>query len=317
MRTIVIWLFLGLDFLFVCCCFILVAMSVHNSMHNTPHNSVHNTPHNSDDEEPNNVVTLISKLDLSHPLYLHPNDSTTLTIVSIKLKGTENYNVWSCDMLLTFEGRNKSEFIDNICRRSYTDEVLETFDRVDGSVTFNLHHKINSLTQNGSSVTEYFNKLSTLWKQFDALIKLSSKESHRATVVGSGTRPNNASISNNNWNRRSTGGGGPTLVCENCGYNGHTVDRCFKLIGYPTDSGKNNGSNTNQNTQNFNRIFINNINFVGYSSSSGLSDEHIFKLFTLIKDNSLNDKEKGVQANMAGFLIDVLSCKVDYLIIKI
>ncbi|GJY20551.1 hypothetical protein Tco_0393117, partial [Tanacetum coccineum] len=96
--------------------------------------SVHNTPYNSDDEEHDNAVTLISKLDLSNPLHLHPNDSTTLAIVSIKFK--------------------------------------ETFDRVDGSITFNLHHKINSLTQNGSSVAEYFNKLSTLWKQFEALIKL-------------------------------------------------------------------------------------------------------------------------------------------------
>ncbi|GJR77871.1 ribonuclease H-like domain-containing protein, partial [Tanacetum coccineum] len=71
------------------------------------HNFVHNTPHNSDDEEHDNVVTLISKLDLSHPLHLHSNDSTTLTIVSIKLKGTENYNVWSCAMRLALEGRNK------------------------------------------------------------------------------------------------------------------------------------------------------------------------------------------------------------------
>ena len=51
-------------------------------------------------------------------------------------------------------------------------ELKETFDRVDGSVTFNLHHKINSLSQNGTSIAEYFNKLSTLWKQFDALVKL-------------------------------------------------------------------------------------------------------------------------------------------------
>nr|GEV58451.1 ribonuclease H-like domain-containing protein [Tanacetum cinerariifolium] len=79
-------------------------MPVHNSMHNTPHNYVHNTPYNSDDEKLDNVVTLISKLDLSHPLHLHLNDSTTLTIVFIKLKGIENYNVWSCAMLLAFKG---------------------------------------------------------------------------------------------------------------------------------------------------------------------------------------------------------------------
>nr|GEW70381.1 ribonuclease H-like domain-containing protein [Tanacetum cinerariifolium] len=83
-------------------------MSVHNFVHNTPHNSVHNNPHNPDDEtDPN--PTLISKLDLSHPLHLHPNDSTTLTIVSIKLKGTKNYNVWSCDVLLALEGAGPSQ----------------------------------------------------------------------------------------------------------------------------------------------------------------------------------------------------------------
>ncbi|GJW60702.1 ribonuclease H-like domain-containing protein [Tanacetum coccineum] len=137
-------------------------------------------------------VTLISKLDLSHPLHLHPNDSSTLTIVSIKLKCTENYNVWSCAMLLAFEGRNKTSFIDRSCRMSNTNEVIrrqrdrvwdelkETFDRVDGSVTFNLHHKINSLTKNGSPVAEYFNKLSTLWKQFDALVQLPRCTCHAA-----------------------------------------------------------------------------------------------------------------------------------------
>ncbi|GJY57168.1 ribonuclease H-like domain-containing protein [Tanacetum coccineum] len=162
-------------------------MSDHNFVHDSLPHSIHNSVHNSDDEaDPNNAVTLISKLDLSHPLHLHPNDSSTWTIVSIKLKGTENYNVWSCAMLLALKGRNKIGFIDDTCRRSYTDEVLvwdelnETFDRVDGSVTFNLHHKINSLTQNGSSVAEYFTKLSTLWKQFDALIKLPRCTCHAA-----------------------------------------------------------------------------------------------------------------------------------------
>ena len=139
---------------------------------------------NTDDNNVDNNVTLISKLDLSHPLHLHPNNSAAVTVISIKLKGTENYNVWSCAMLLALEGKNKTGFIDGTCRRSHTDEVLgkqwdrvnavvmgwilnsisdelflgqifskracdvwnelkETFDRVDGSVTFNLHHKIN------------------------------------------------------------------------------------------------------------------------------------------------------------------------------
>ncbi|GJW90367.1 ribonuclease H-like domain-containing protein [Tanacetum coccineum] len=140
-------------------------------------------------------VTLISKLDMSSPLHLHPNDSATLTVVSIKLKGTENYQ------------------------------------------------------------------------------------------------------------RRGEHYGGPQLVCEHCGFNGHTIDRCFKLIGYPADFGKrNNNNNTsnqgNQSAQNFNRRFINN-NSVGSSSSSTFTDDQLSKIISLIKDNSLNNG-KGVQANMAG-----------------
>ncbi|GJX84302.1 ribonuclease H-like domain-containing protein [Tanacetum coccineum] len=80
-------------------------------------------------------LTLISKLDLSSPLYLHPNDSATLTVVSVKLKGTENYQVWSFAMLLALEGKNKTGFIDRSCRRSNIDEVLgRQCDRVNAVV---------------------------------------------------------------------------------------------------------------------------------------------------------------------------------------
>nr|GEU78504.1 ribonuclease H-like domain-containing protein [Tanacetum cinerariifolium] len=76
-------------------------------------------------------VTLISKLDVSHPLHLHPNDFMALTIFSVKLKGTQNYQVWSYAMLLALEGKNKTGFIDGSCRRSNTDEVLgRQWDRV-------------------------------------------------------------------------------------------------------------------------------------------------------------------------------------------
>ncbi|GKD67853.1 ribonuclease H-like domain-containing protein, partial [Tanacetum coccineum] len=91
--------------------------------------SLHGFTNDEFEHDPN--VTLISKLDVSHTLHLHPNDSSTLTVVSIKLKGTENYNVWSCVMLFALEGRNKTGFIDNTCRRSNIDEVLgREWDRV-------------------------------------------------------------------------------------------------------------------------------------------------------------------------------------------
>ncbi|GJZ85142.1 ribonuclease H-like domain-containing protein [Tanacetum coccineum] len=127
-------------------------------------------------------VTLISKLDVSHPLHLHPNDYVALTIVSVKLKRTENYQVWSCAMLLALEGKNKTGFIDGSCRRAkhVWDELKETYDKVDSSVTFSLHHKIHTLSQIGSSIADYYHKLNALWKQFDALIKLPRCTCHAA-----------------------------------------------------------------------------------------------------------------------------------------
>ncbi|GKB95907.1 ribonuclease H-like domain-containing protein [Tanacetum coccineum] len=145
------------------------------------------------DARDDNNITLISKLDVSNPLHLHPNDVAALTVESVKLKGTGNYQVWSCAMLLALEGKNKTGFIDGSCRRSNTDEVLgREWDRVNvvvlgwilnsiyGSVTFTLHHKIHTLSQNGSSVADYYHRLNALWKQFDALIELPKCTCHVA-----------------------------------------------------------------------------------------------------------------------------------------
>ncbi|GKC22536.1 ribonuclease H-like domain-containing protein [Tanacetum coccineum] len=78
--------------------------------------------HNSEiaDDYVEDHVTLISKLDTSDPLHLHPNDTTTLTVVSIKLKEIENYQVWSCAMHLALEGKNTTSFIDGTYKRSNT-----------------------------------------------------------------------------------------------------------------------------------------------------------------------------------------------------
>ncbi|GJS98337.1 ribonuclease H-like domain-containing protein [Tanacetum coccineum] len=206
------------------------------------------------------------------------------------------------------------------------DELKETYDKVDGSVTFSLHHKIHTLSQNGSSIADYYHKLNALWKQFDALIELprsayaiiSSEESHRiatGSVCGTShrsqtsafnvnapnignfkrsqtstsfSRPSNNNKHNDNRNRRTAGGS--TLVCENCGFNGHSIDKCFKIIGYLADFGKRKvGSNfKGKNVSN---------NTVG-SSSSNRGDEQTATLISIIKENYVNGK--GVHFNMVG-----------------
>ncbi|GJX98500.1 ribonuclease H-like domain-containing protein [Tanacetum coccineum] len=91
----------------------------------------------------NDNVTLISKLDVSHPLKLQLNDSVTLTVIFVKLKGTKNYQVWSCAMLLPLEGKNKTGFIDGTCKRSNVDEVCTCHAADD----FKEHHQLIKLMQ--------------------------------------------------------------------------------------------------------------------------------------------------------------------------
>nr|GEZ20994.1 putative Gag-polypeptide of LTR copia-type [Tanacetum cinerariifolium] len=51
-------------------------------------------------------------------------------------------------------------------------ELNETYDKVDGSVVYNLLQKINIVKQGGSSVADYYQRINSLWREFDALTKL-------------------------------------------------------------------------------------------------------------------------------------------------
>ncbi|GJT06564.1 ribonuclease H-like domain-containing protein, partial [Tanacetum coccineum] len=52
------------------------------------------------------------------------------------------------------------------------DELEETYSKQDGSVIFNMHYKIHSLSQSGSSLSEYYHKFNALWRQYDSLVNL-------------------------------------------------------------------------------------------------------------------------------------------------
>ncbi|GJV19344.1 hypothetical protein Tco_1368364 [Tanacetum coccineum] len=178
--------------------------------------------------------------------------------------------------------------------------VFETFDRVDGSLTFNLRHKIKTLwPQNGSPVAEYINKLKALvettlmpasiflgldnsYMQLrsnilsrdplhdakGAYVLISSEESHRAVVTGSE--------------------GVVNIGLKLLGNTSRNLILSILLI---------NNGNVRTDGGSYFRRFINNNKYVG-SSSTTFSNEQISKLISLRKENSLNDKGKGVQANM-------------------
>ncbi|GJV57939.1 ribonuclease H-like domain-containing protein, partial [Tanacetum coccineum] len=213
-----------------------------------------------------------SELNLSFgdSLYLHPNDTGGSPIVTIKLTSTENYKMWSITMTFALRNHNKLDFIDGSCKKDNYKPALDTYDKVDGSAVFNLHKNINSLNQNGAPFADYYNNLNSLWKQFDALISLtllkaafaivSREESYRNINSVGTTKPtatafaaktfdkkrfnmnNKGTSSNTNNNNR---GPNPNLKYTNCNKIGHTVDRCFELVGYPVGYVKKNfNSNT-------------------------------------------------------------------------
>ncbi|PWA67640.1 hypothetical protein CTI12_AA318090 [Artemisia annua] len=87
------------------------------------------------------------------------------------------------------------------------------------------------------------------------------------------------------------------IVCENCGYIGHTIDRCFKIIGYPADFGK---KKVGQGGKGKNVAY----NSVGSSGpdtltgSSGFTDEQLATLVSLIKENKVCSSPKGLSAQL-------------------
>ncbi|GKD33846.1 ribonuclease H-like domain-containing protein [Tanacetum coccineum] len=164
-------------------------------------------------------VTLISKLDISDPQHLHPNDSTALTIMIL------------------------------ICK-------LEAIFSLEKSYMMLEVPMLPSLVRN---LTELL-----------LVVLLVPLKGIRLLLLK---------------------GGGSGLVCENSGFNGHTIERCFKIIGYPVGFGK------KKQGQNFKGKNVSNNNYVGTSSSSRLTNEQMVTLISLTKDNKVG---KNVQANMAG-----------------
>ncbi|GJU61855.1 ribonuclease H-like domain-containing protein [Tanacetum coccineum] len=107
-----------------------------------------------------------------------------------------------------------------------------------------------------------------------------------------GTRGSN----NNNINR----GPNPNLVCKNYGMIGHTIERCYEIIGYPLGFKKvyNPIKQNCFNKQNFNANFDvknNDRHAFASVSSTDFTSEQMQKLLSLINDNST----RSVHANMA------------------
>ncbi|GJX33789.1 ribonuclease H-like domain-containing protein [Tanacetum coccineum] len=123
---------------------------------------------------------------------------TPLSKQNSSVEGTENYQVWSCAMLLALEDKNKIGFIDGTCRR--LNAIWKQFDA------------LIELPRCTCHADDDFKKHNQLMKSAYAIIP--SEESHR---VASGSIFRTSQRPSDNENRRTAGG-------SNLGPNGASSD---------------------------------------------------------------------------------------------
>ncbi|GKA97589.1 ribonuclease H-like domain-containing protein, partial [Tanacetum coccineum] len=276
----------------------------------------------------------INGLDGGNPLHMNPNDSTSSSLIPFKLSGPENYRIWASVMKLALQARNKFAFVNGTC------------------VIFNLLQQISCIKQGGSSLADYYHRLHSLLREFDALTKLptcvcdankeldthnklmklmqffmgldecylsvrssllirdplpevkdayvivSREESHRGIPESSSVteaKLNAASFAAKSSNNLKE------VITMNCGMIGHTIERCYELIGYPpgfkkvANPIKQTGFKQNYNANVDMKSNDKQQSTVSQNSSSSFTPYQMKKLLSLINENSSGS----IYANMA------------------
>ncbi|GJU89877.1 ribonuclease H-like domain-containing protein [Tanacetum coccineum] len=225
----------------------------------------------SDTEGVADPVTLISKLDVSNPLHLHSNDSAVLTVVSVKLKSKLRITSWLMLYVKIAYAIISSE---------------ESHRMASGSVSGHTQRAQTSAFMSNGPPRNNFQRNQT-----------SNSNNFRPNNGSAGFRSNNPNHARPN--------GGSEIICENCGYNGHTIERCFKIIGYPSDFGKKKGQNSKGKNVAYNSVGTTSGSNTGPdscstsgSTSGGFTDEQLATLLSLFKDKG---PERNVQSPISSY----------------
>ncbi|XP_071694769.1 uncharacterized protein [Rutidosis leptorrhynchoides] len=137
------------------------------------------------------------------------------------------------------------------------DELKETYDKVDGSMMFNLEQKIAQLTQNGTPERkEHYNqrKLMKFLMGLDdsyqpvrttiltsdplpsvktAFSIVSREESHRGVQDKKPVSESSTFFANTGKPRIGNTSSNSKVECKKCGRIGHTIEKCYEIVGYP------------------------------------------------------------------------------------
>ncbi|GJW72033.1 ribonuclease H-like domain-containing protein [Tanacetum coccineum] len=106
---------------------------------------------------------------------------------------------------------------------------------------------------------------------------------------------------------RNPRGNYDSLLCKNCGLKGHTVDRCFELIGYPPGFKRNpnlkpvNGfNNTKSNNVEFKKGNVGNNESKTSAGTVSFTNEQVMKLMSLLNEKSYSTTQANMAVNING-----------------
>ncbi|GJZ14961.1 ribonuclease H-like domain-containing protein [Tanacetum coccineum] len=158
-------------------------------------------------------------------------------------------------------------------------ELRETYDKVDGSVVYNVLQKINTVKQGGSSVADYYHRLNSLWREFDALTKLPkcTCDPVRSSLLTRDPLPEVKDAYNVISREESHRG-----VPESSG----VTESKQNATSFVAKTFNNNKKQSNNNGNNFARGALRFDKPSSSSLSSGFTSEQIQKLLNLINDKS-------------------------------
>nr|XP_017256544.1 PREDICTED: uncharacterized protein LOC108226104 [Daucus carota subsp. sativus] len=109
-----------------------------------------------------NRTVISSVQDQSSVYYIHPSDSASLQLASVKFNGT-GFTSWERSMILSLSHKNKIGFVDgSIPKPDATSPDFKPWERCNNLV-YSVEQKLADLSQGSKSVSSFFTEIRTLW----------------------------------------------------------------------------------------------------------------------------------------------------------
>uniref|UniRef100_A0A803LD36 Uncharacterized protein n=1 Tax=Chenopodium quinoa TaxID=63459 RepID=A0A803LD36_CHEQI len=196
-------------------------------------------------ESPQNFATLPLNQNPASIYYIHPSDANSAHLVSFKFNG-DGFTSWKRAMLLTLSAKNKVGFVNGDYCRPVDEASVErkAWDRCNDLSVWDAIDEAHPLPYCTCQLTKRVLERHQQEMVIQFMMKLSDQfATVRATNSNSGrnfrSQPLGFSKPNVQTQFRSSAGDqkfdkpDSRFYCTHCEIPGHSVDRCFKLHGYP------------------------------------------------------------------------------------